>query len=368
MVAQSPSVMRNQNTISRREFVITGVVGTLGIASGFTLADPNPVVAVVKIKEDNIASAVKEAMDLLGGIDEVTRDKRRIMLKPNLVAPDPRCTTKPEVIRALAELMLGAGKEVSIGEGSAAAPGFNADEEGVHFSKDAGILDPMQQYVFDQLGYTDLARSLGIPLINLHTGEMVEVAVPNAYVYNKITVHKSLSEIDLLCSVPMMKTHVLAGVTLGMKNLIGLYPGSAYGSVRSCIHNECFEKKSPCVSFEIIDMVRACPPGLTVIDASTSMEGNGPTEGELVKTKLIIAGTNPLATDMVASQIMGFHKNEVATLVLAIRAGMKPTSLDFIEIRGEPLEGVQMAFKKPEMVPWGDINSWYGAREIHARP
>ena len=358
--------MKKRKSISRREFVITSAVGTLGIASGFTLAASPPAVSVVRIKDDNIANAVEEAIDLLGGIDEVCREKQRIMLKPNLVGPDPRCTTKPEVIRALAELMLKAGKEVSIGEGSAAAPGFNADEEGVHFSKDPGILDPMQQFVFDQLGYTDLAQSLGIPLINLHTGEMVEVAVPNAYVFNKIVVHKSLSEIDLLCTVPMMKTHMLARVSLGMKNLMGLYPGSAYCSVRSCIHNESFEKRSPCVSFEIMDMVRACPPGLTVIDGSTSMEGNGPTDGDLIKTDLIIAGTNPLATDMVAAKIMGFHKYEVATLAMAIRARMRPSSLEAIEIRGEQLETVQMAFKRPDLVPWGEINSWYGVKEIKA--
>ncbi|MDF1575032.1 MAG: DUF362 domain-containing protein [Bacteroidales bacterium] len=71
-----------------------------------------------------------------------------------------------------------------------------------------------------------------------------------------------------------------------------------------CTTKEAFEKNSPCVSFEIMDMVRACPPGLTVIDASTSMEGNGPSDGDLVKTDLIIAGTNPLATDMVAAGII----------------------------------------------------------------
>jgi uncharacterized protein (DUF362 family) len=324
------------------------------------------VVSIVRIKDDNIAYAVEEAIELLGGMDEVARDKQRIMLKPNLVSPDPRCTTNPEVVRALATLMKNAGKEVCIGEGSAAAPGFNADEEGVHLSKDPAILDPMQDYVFEQLGYTELANSLDIPLINLHTGEMVEVEVPNAYVYNKLVVHKSLSEIDLLCSVPMMKTHVMARVTLGMKNLMGLYPGSVYCSVRSCIHNESFEKRSPCVSFEILDMVRACPPGLTVIDGSMSMEGDGPTDGDLLKTDLIVAGTNPLATDMVAAKIMGFHKNEVAQFAMAFRVGMKPTSLEQIEIRGEQLETVQMAFKRPMMVPWSDLNSWYGVKEIKA--
>ena len=80
----------------------------------------------------------------------------------------------------------------------------------------------------------------------------------------------------------------------------------------------------------------------------------------------IIAGTNPLATDMVAAKIMGFNKNEVAQFIMAMRAGITPRSLDQVEIRGEQLEAVQMTFKRPEMVPWGEINSWYGVKEIHA--
>ncbi len=57
---------------------------------------------------------------------------------------------------------------------------------------------------------------------------------------------------------------------------------------------------------------------MVVIDGSTGMEGNGPTVGDLVKTNLIIAGTNPLATDMVAAHIMGFDKTEVPTFEVAI--------------------------------------------------
>jgi uncharacterized protein (DUF362 family) len=286
------------------------------------------------------------------------------MLKPNLVSPDPRCTTKPEVIRTLAILMKGAGREVCIGEGSAAAAGFNASEEGVYFTRDPGVLDPMQQFVFDELGYTALASSLDLPLINLHTGEMVRVDVPDPCVFPQLTVHRSLSEIDLLCSVPMMKTHVLATVTLGMKNLIGLYPGKEYCTVRSCVHNDASEKGSPGIAFETLDMVKACTPGLVVIDGSMAMEGNGPSEGELVRANLIIAGTNPLATDMVAAHLMGFDKSEVPTFMKAIEFGMRPANLKEIEVRGETEAKVQMAFAKPDIVPWTDINSWYGVQEV----
>jgi uncharacterized protein (DUF362 family) len=351
-------------TISRREFVVTGFVGTLAIASGFTYKNSAPVVSVVKIKNENIGYAVEKAIDLLGGIKTITRNKHRIMLKPNLVSPDPACTTKPEVIKTLALLMKNAGKDVSIGEGSAAADGFNVEGGEVLRTKKPEVLNPMQQYVFDQLGYTRLAESMNIPLINLHSGELVEIEVPDGFVFDKITVHKSLTDIDLLCSVPMMKTHVLATVTLGMKNLIGLYPGSVYCSVRSCLHDTAADNESPGIAFEILDMVKACTPGLVVIDGSTAMEGDGPSTGDLVKTDIIIAGTNPLATDMIAAHIMGFDKAEVPSFTLAIKSGMRPATVDDIEIRGERLADVQQNFKKPNLVKWTDIRNFWGVKEL----
>ena len=80
----------------------------------------------------------------------------------------------------------------------------------------------------------------------------------------------------------MMKTHTLATVTLGMKNLIGLYPGTVYQTVRAGVHDHAADAGSPGVAFEILDMVRANKLGLVVIDGSTAMEGNGPSDGVLV--------------------------------------------------------------------------------------
>ena len=76
------------------------------------------------------------------------------MLKPNLVAPSSDCTTKVVVVRTLAQLMRKAGKEVIIGEGSAAAANFNIINNELFRTKKREVLDGMQQYVFDTLGYT----------------------------------------------------------------------------------------------------------------------------------------------------------------------------------------------------------------------
>jgi uncharacterized protein (DUF362 family) len=358
---------------SRRDFLKTGMGVALGAATGslalgagrWPWTRDGAVVSVVKIKRDNIDLAVEEAIDLLGGIETVAKGRERIMLKPNLVAEGPAFTTKPEVIRTLVRLMKASGKEVFIGEGSAAAGGFNAKEGEVYRTKNRAILNGMQQYVFEQLGYTELAKSMRVPLVNLHVGDMVDVPVPGAFAFDKITLHRALTDIDLLCSVPMMKTHTLATVTLGMKNLVGLYPGSVYASVRAWVHERAAEAGSRGVAYEIVDMVRANKLGLTVVDGSMAMEGNGPTEGDLVKMDVIVAGTNPLATDMVATHIMGFGMREVPTFAVAQRAGMKPTSLEEIEVRGEKLSSVRRLLKKPNVVPWQSISKVWGVKELN---
>ncbi len=324
---------------------------------------PKPIVSIVQIKNDNIDYAVRHAIDLLGGINHITARKERILIKPNLISPEPRDVTKPGVVKALALMMMEAGKEVCIGEGSAAAPpNYRPDIfGGVCRTKDVAQLNQIQQFVFDSLGYSEISHTLKVPLINLHTGEMSTIKLSDGFVYKQIVVHRALTETDLLCSVPMMKTHGLATVTLGMKNLFGAFPGQVYGTVRSSVHSEASKIEPSGTASAIVDMVRAIKPGLVVIDASTAMQGQGPSMrrgGQLVEMNLIIAGINPLATDMVAANIMGFHPEEISTFTWAWKTGMTPVTLDDIEIRGKKIADVRQSFIRPKVVPWAAISQY----------
>jgi uncharacterized protein (DUF362 family) len=336
----------------------------LAAVAAAPLRTAKPVVSIVKIRSGNIGYAVEHAIELLGGMRAVARGKERILLKPNLVSPQPRATTKPEVIRTLARIMKAAGKDVSIGEGSAAAPPFNVQGAEVFRTTKRDLLDGLQRSVFDQLGYSELARSLRVPLVNLHTGDLVEVKVPRAFVFERLTIHRALVETDLLCSVPMMKTHTLAGVTLGMKNLVGAYPGAVYQSVRGRMHDAAAKVEPSGTASAIVDMVRANKLGLTIIDGSTAMEGNGPAEGPLVPMETIVAGANPLATDMVAASLMGFDAAEIPTFAWANKAGLRPERLDEIEIRGESIESARRKFARPQIFPWSVARIHWATREI----
>jgi len=331
----------------------------------------SPIVSIAKVNSKWSASkgiehAVAEAIDLIGGIQEVAKGKNRILLKPNLVNPNPSDTTKPGVIEALAELMKSAGKEVSVGEaGAASFRNIDSSIRGyVCRTKNADTLLGIQEDIFKATGYVEMSKRAGVPLVNLHVGDMAKINIPDNFVFKSIYYHKAIADADLVCSVPMMKTHGLATVTLALKNIgIGAFPGVMYGTVRSKVHQEGLKLEPTGTSAVVVDMVKANKLGLCVIDATTAMEGQGPSVnrgGHLVDMNLIIASTNALAADMVAARIMGFEPNEIDTFNWAWKAGLTPSSIDNIEVVGKKIGAVRKKFKRPRVIPYSLIADWYG--------
>ena len=385
-------------TISRRNFLVEGVKFTclasfLGLHRSIyakaekshefevfpVVYEPNPilfskhssVVSVVRVnskwsESKGIDYATTKAIELIGGIKEVAKGKNRILLKPNLVNTNPSDTTNPKVVEALAKLMKNAGKEVCIGEaGAASIRNIDTSVQGyVCRTKNVDILKAIQDDIFKSTGYDDLSKRFGIPLENLHVGNMVKMKVSDNFVFKEIYVHKTMSDVDLVCSVPMMKTHGLATVTLALKNIgLGGYPGMMYGTVRSLVHQEGIKLEPTGTSAITIDMVKANKLGLSVIDATTAMEGQGPSVsrgGNLVNMNLIIASKNALAADMIAANIMGFDPMEIDTFKWAWRAGMNPSNLKDIQIVGEKIGKVRQQFNRPRVIPYTMMAKWYG--------
>jgi uncharacterized protein (DUF362 family) len=337
----------------------------------FLLLHQKPVVSVVRVNSKwsdvkGVEYATTRAIDMIGGINEVAKNKTRILLKPNLVNPNPSDTTNPLVVEALAKMMAKAGKEVIIGEaGAASTRNIDTSIRGyVCRTQNTELLQAIQDDIFEGTGYNDLSNRAGIPLVNLHVGNMVKMNMSDNFVYKEIYLHKALSDADLVCSVPMMKTHSLATVTLGLKNIgIGAYPGMMYGTVRSLVHQEGIKLEPTGTSAVSIDMVKANKLGLCVVDATTAMQGQGPTVGHggtLLKMNLIIASQNALAADMVSAYLMGFESNEIDIFKWAWNAGMVPSNINDIEIVGEKIENVRLQFQRPNVIPYTKITDWYG--------
>ena len=89
---------------------------------------------------------------------------------------------------------------------------------------------------------------------------------------DRSTLPASLKRADLVVSLPKMKTHHWAGVTLAMKNLFGVMPGVAYGWPKNVLHHAG-------IPGSILDINAAVRPALAIVDGIVGMEGDGPIMG-----------------------------------------------------------------------------------------
>ncbi len=281
-----------------------------------------PVVAIVRGKD--VDAMVAEALDLLGGVDEFARDGQHVVIKPNLTwqpgleqrrwgePPRPQITTDVRIVEALARQMLGAAEcTVTVAEGTS-----------------MGV-----EQLYEFLGYDEMARKLGIDLVNVELDERVPVQV-DGYAMQEYNMPAVTQNSDVLVDVAVLKTHNLAGVTLGMKNLYGLLEPP-----RNIHHGHVHEV--------ICDLSLARKPDLVVIDGLVAMEGDGPIEGDPVEMDLIIAGRDIVAVDAVCTAIMGFDPTKVKHLRLAAQKGVGEIDLARIRVKGLQIESVRRPFKSP---------------------
>jgi len=84
----------------------------------------------------------------------------------------------------------------------------------------------------------------------------------------------------------------------------------------------------------------------------------------MVPMEAIIAGTNPLATDMIAAHLVGFNPSEFPTFTWAHKAGLPPERLDEIEIRGDSVQSVRRKFTRPLVLPWAIVRYFWATCEI----
>jgi uncharacterized protein (DUF362 family) len=186
---------------------------------------------------------------------------------------------------------------------------------------------------FEVTGMKDMCSRNGVEWVNLrYIKDRVKLKVSNGEALKSITVPRLVTE-SAVISAAKLKTHVNTGVTLGMKNMFGLLPDKYKGK---------YHLKG--ISKVIVDINTVLKSAVTVIDGFVGMEGRGPADGAPVQMNLIIAGTDPVATDATACRIMGINPYEIKHVRKAYEKGLG--SIDNIQVLGEKLETVTRPFKR----------------------
>ncbi|MFQ6064656.1 MAG: DUF362 domain-containing protein [Candidatus Bathyarchaeia archaeon] len=270
-------------------------------------------VAIVRGKRP-VETTVKALEKIRSDVEGVLSEKKPILIKPNYINakhPSTGITTDSRVIEGIVKFLREHKiEEIIIGEGSGFADTFHA---------------------FKVAGVDAVAERWGVKLVDLNKDEFTEVEPPDPLSLKKVRVAKTALESTII-SVPKLKLHRIATVTLSLKNMMGTLASKGsmhYGSL----------------SKNIADLASVITPSLSVVDGIIAGEGHE-TSGNPVEMNLVIAGTDPVAVDAVGAEVMGIKPSDVKHLLLAEKKGLGTCNLEDITVLGEPLEKVRRKFHR----------------------
>jgi len=271
----------------------------------------SPSTRVAIVREKIPVDVTVKALEMIDAARILPNDKP-VLVKPNYINaahPSTGITTDGRVIEGVVKfLRQHQVKDIMIGEGSGFADTFEA---------------------FRIAGVDAVAERWAAKLVDLNRDEFIEVAPKNSLALRKVKIAKTALE-STIVSVPKLKPHRMAGVTLSLKNMMGVV------TPKGSMHNHLSQK--------IVDLASIIKPSLAVIDGIVAGEGHE-TSGNPVEMNLVIAGTDPVAADAVGAAVMGITPETVKHLLLAEDQGLGTCRLERIEILGEPIEKVRRKFR-----------------------
>ncbi len=276
---------------------------------------------------ENVLKAVRSAIDELGGIGRFVRPGDKVLLKPNLLVgrpADKHVNTHPEVVRAMVKLVKKAGGKPTIGD----SPALPATGNAIRVASRCGI--------------ATVAKEEGISVVDFN--RPVEIENPSGTKYKKFKIDRTVLENDVTINLPKLKSHGQMTLTLGVKNIFGVIPGTRKSQWHLAAGTDRLH-----FARMLVDLYRNVSPRLTLMDGIVGMDGNGPQSGNPKKIGLVMASQDAVALDAVICRIVGLAKARMPTTLAAEEMGVGQTQLGKISIAGETVENCRISgFRFPE--------------------
>ena len=272
--------------------------------------------------KEEVYKAVKKSIELIGGLK--IRPGSKVLIKPNLLRPKhPKyaVTTHPEVIRAIIRLLKEKNCKISVGD----SPGFH---DAVTTAKVCGIID--------------VCKEEDVPFVTFKKKKVY--LYKEAILMKRFELSSIVDEVDYIINVPKLKTHVMMGVTLAVKNTFGF----VVGLNKSQLHFKLEDKEK--FASMLVDLNNLVKPSINIMDGIIGMEGEGPGNGDPVNSGIISASYDSLAMDIVMCKAIGFEPLDIWTNKIAL-SRKENDFIKKIEIVGESLEDVKIKFKPCEQKP-----------------
>jgi uncharacterized protein (DUF362 family) len=311
--------MTNEHTLNRREFcsrVARGTVGGVWALSFGSVALPvssaAATTAALGAVKGGAAAAARRAVELVGGMGRFVKAGQKVVVKPNIGwdrTPEQAANTNPEVVTAVVRMAVEAGaKEVLV------------------FDRTCND----QRLCYRRSGIGPAVEAIGegeVRIFHPDRRKYAEVKIPGGKALSKWLFYEEAMEADVFINVPVAKHHALSGLTMGMKNVMGVIGGN-----RGQIHSG-FEDK-------IVDLNLARPSHLTVLDATRVLTAHGPQGGRLEdvsKPGVVVAGADIVAVDAYTTRFFDRKPQEIAHIVRAAERGLGTMDLATLKIGEESI-------------------------------
>jgi uncharacterized protein (DUF362 family) len=259
-----------------------------------------------------IPSAVSKIFDYFGGGGKLLRSSRDVYIKVNGVGPEPYVFTDPEVLRQTILYFKQCGaRTIYVIENCTQA----------NFTR----------LVFQGTGYLKVCKDTGAVPVYLDETPAVPVFLEgieefidiSRFVFDRLIEHRSE---NFYLSLPKLKTHSMSQVTLSIKNQFGL----VHQKSRIPDHNYRLHRK-------LADIYKVIRPDFALIDGLiATTHGHYPTTYNagkcVVPMDVLIGGPDPLATDVVGAEFMGFGLKDVKHLECASTMGIGQGDITQIKI------------------------------------
>ena len=264
--------------ITRRSFVGGSIAAAAALKYGRAFAGAEP--DIVDVSGSDPAKMVAAALAALGGIGKFVKKGDFVVIKPNAGFANPPAwatTTHPDTVAAIAKACLDAkAKEVLI----------------LEFPQGA-----KPEKCFDRCGLTAALASLsGVKTKLLTPADFQKVDVKGGVALKSVEVSKAVLSADVFINVPAAKSHFQSGVSLGLKNHMGLIKD------RQAFHTALELHQA------IADLGRVLKPNLTILDATRALLTNGPAgPGETSEPGRMIVGRKVTSVDAYGLTVAKFN-------------------------------------------------------------
>jgi uncharacterized protein (DUF362 family) len=250
------------------------------------------------------AKITRDAIGAVGGMTRFVKPGDVVVVKPNMGwdrTPEQAANTNPQVVKAVVEEALKAGaKKVKVFDRTC------NDERRCYVN--SGIQAALKGLKNVEVRFIENERFKKVTL----NGEALKVW----------DLYGEALSANVFINVPVAKHHRLTGLTLGLKNIMGVMGGD-----RGKLHKQ--------IEPALADVNAVLKSHLTVIDATRILTDHGPQGGDLTDVKVmntVIASADIVAADAYATTLFGMKPTDIGVTVAAAKRGIGEIDLKKVRV------------------------------------